>query len=288
MPDPSLVERPTPFVESHFPRIDCAPPCPHHDTGDPDMIKSITILALLAGSAMLAAPSSSSAPTLPANIAHAAADPTRNDDAAKDATRHGPELLAFAGVKPGAKVIDLIPGGGYWTRLFAGAVGSAGHVYGVWPSEIAKPGSKAVATYEALAATYPNVTMLVQPAAALTAPEPVDLVFTSQNYHDYPDPFLGPTDPALLNKAAFAVLKPGGAYLIIDHAAAAGSGLRDTNTLHRIDPAIVKAQVTAAGFRFVRASRLLANPADDHSKKVFDQTIRGHTDQFVYLFRKPA
>ncbi len=252
------------------------------------MIKSIAILALLAGSAVLAAPSSSSAPTLPANIAHAAADPARKDDGAKDATRHGPELLAFAGVKPGAKVIDLIPGGGYWSRLFAGAVGPAGHVYGIWPSEYAKVDGEDVAPYKALAATYPNVTVLEQPAAALAAPEPVDLVFTAQNYHDYPDPFMGPTDPATLNKAVYAALKPGGAYLIVDHAAAAGSGLRDTNTLHRIDPAIVKAQVTAAGFRFVRASRLLANPADDHSKKVFDKTIRGHTDQFVYLFRKPA
>jgi predicted methyltransferase len=247
------------------------------------MIKSFVALALLASGAAIAA-----APMLPANITHAAADPARKDDAAKDATRHGPELLALAGVKPGAKVIDLIPGGGYWTRLFAGAVGPAGHVYGIWPSEYVKVDDDEPGPYAALAKTYPNVTVLQQPAAALAAPENVDLVFTAQNYHDYPDPFMGPTDPATLNKAVFAALKPGGAYLIVDHVAAAGSGLRDTNTLHRIDPAIVKAQVTAAGFRFVKASTLLANPADDHSKKVFDKTIRGHTDQFVYLFRKPA
>ena len=70
--------------------------------------------------------------------------------------------------------------------------------------------------------------------------------------------------------------------------AAPGSGARDTNTLHRIDPAIVKSQVTAAGFRFVGESRVLANPADDHAKKVFDPSIRGHTDQFVFKFRKPG
>ncbi|MBA2932568.1 class I SAM-dependent methyltransferase [Sphingomonas sp. CGMCC 1.13654] len=246
------------------------------------MIKAFAF-ALLAGTAAIAA-----APKLPANIAHAAADPARHDDAAKDATRHGPELLAFAGVKPGQTVIDLIPGGGYWTRLFAGAVGASGHVYGVWPAEYAKVDDDEPGPYKALATGYPNVTVLEQPAAALAAPERVDLIFTAQNYHDYPDPFMGPTDPAVLDKAAYAALKPGGAFLVIDHVATAGSGLRDTNTLHRIDPAVVKAQVTAAGFRFVGASKLLANPADDHTKKVFDKTIRGHTDQFVYLFRKPG
>jgi predicted methyltransferase len=247
------------------------------------MIKSLAALALLAGSAALAA-----APRLPANIAHAAADPARTDDAAKDATRHGPEIIALAGVKPGAKVIDLIPGGGYWTRLFAGAVGASGHVYGVWPSEYVKVDDDEPGPYKTLAAHYSNVTVLEQPAARLSAPEKVDLVFTAQNYHDYPDKFMGPTDPAALNKAVYEALKPGGAYLIVDHVAAAGSGMRDTDTLHRIDPAIVKAQVEKAGFRFAGASTLLANPADDHSKKVFDKTIRGHTDQFVYLFRKPA
>ena len=247
------------------------------------MIKSVAAVALLAASTAITA-----APKLPSAIAHAAADPARHDDATKDAVRHGPELLAFAGVKPGQTVIDLIPGGGYWTRLFAGTVGASGHVYGIWPSEYAKVDDDEPGPYKALAAAYSNVSVLEQPAAGLTAPMPVDLVFTAQNYHDYPDTFMGPTDPAVLNKAVFAALKPGGAYLIVDHAAAAGSGLRDTDTLHRIDPAIVKAQVEKAGFRFVAASRLLANPADDHTKKVFDKTIRGHTDQFVYLFRKPA
>lgn len=231
-----------------------------------------------------------SAPGLPANIAAAAADPARAKQAGQDATRHGPEILAFAGVKPGAKVIDLIPGGGYWTRLFAKAVGTKGHVYGVWPAEYVKVDEDEPGPYAALAKEpgYANVSVITQPAAALSAPEKVDLIFTAQNYHDYPDKFMGPTDPATLNKAAFAALKPGGVYLIIDHVAQAGSGLRDTDTLHRIDPASVKAEVTAAGFQFVGESALLANPADDHSKKVFDPSVRGHTDQFIYKFRKPA
>ena len=115
----------------------------------------------------------------------------------------------------------------------------------------------------------------------------MDLVFTSQNYHDYPDAFMGKVDPAVLNREVYAALKPGGLYVIIDHVAAAGSGLRDTDTLHRIDPAAVKAEVAAAGFVFDGESQVLRNPADSHELKVFDKSIRGHTDQFIYRFRKP-
>jgi predicted methyltransferase len=247
-------------------------------------ILTITLLAGVAGSVAQAA-----APFLPANIAAAAADPARRDQAVLDATRHGPEILAFAGVRPGARIVDLIPGGGYWTRLFARAVGPTGHVYGVWPAEYVKVDDDEPGPYAALIKqpAYANVSELNEPAAALTTPEKADLIFTAQNYHDYLDPFMGPVDPMTLNKAVFAALKPGGVYLIIDHVAQPGSGHRDTNTLHRIDPASVKAEVTAAGFRFVGASTLLANPGDDHSLKVFDKAIRGHTDQFVYKFRKP-
>jgi predicted methyltransferase len=242
--------------------------------------------ALLAAACALA--TGAMAEPLPPNIAAAAADPGRADQASADAMRHGPEILAFAGVSPGAKVIDLIPGGGYWTGLFAASVGPSGHVYAVWPAEYVKVDGDEVGPYAKVAARYANVSVLEQPGAKLAAPEKVDLVFTAQNYHDYLDTFMGPIDPMVLNKAVFAALKPGGTYLIVDHVADAGSGVRDTDTLHRIDPAIVKTQVTAAGFQFVGESKLLANPADDHSKKVFNPAIRGHTDQFIYKFRKPG
>jgi len=243
----------------------------------------IAVLAVLAS-----APLALHAAPIPRAIAAAAADPARGDQAKQDATRHGPEILAFAGVKPGDKVIDLIPGGAYWTRLFAKTVGPKGHVYGIWPKPYAAEAARDTIVYGELPKHgYPNTSLAIQPATELTAPEKVDLVFTAQNYHDYPDKFMGPTDPAVLNKAVFAALKPGGAYLIVDHVAAAGSGLRDTDTLHRIDPAIVRKQVEAAGFAFVGESRLLANPADDKTKAVFDKSIRGKTDQFVYKFKKP-
>lgn len=265
--------------------------------------------ALLAGIAMLAACNQASAgqdantaavtnttaatpnASLPSAIAKAVADPARGPDAATtDASRHGPEILAFAGVKPGDKVIDLIPGGGYWTKLFAKTVGASGHVYGIWPTPYANEAKTNVVDYQKLAgsADFANVSMSVEPATDVKASEKVDLVFTSQNYHDYPDKFMGPVDPAVLNKAVFDALKPGGIFLVIDHAAPAGAGMSDTETLHRIDPATVKQQATAAGFEFVGSSDLLANPADDHTLKVFDPKVRGHTDQFIYKFRKPA
>ena len=219
----------------------------------------------------------------------ATADTRLARDVALDARRHGPEIAAFAGLKSGDKVIDLIPGGGYWTRTFARIVGPSGHVYGIWPKPYAMESGSDVKRYAAAAGTpaFANVSASTQPATSLAAPEKVDLVFTSQNYHDYPDKFMGSIDPAVLNKAVFDALKPGGIYLIIDHAAAAGSGMRDTDTLHRIDPAIVKKQVTAAGFVFEGESKLLFNAGDDHTKPVFDKSIRGHTDQFIYKFRKP-
>ena len=230
------------------------------------------------------------APRLPSYVAHAAAAPARRGQAADDARRHGPEIVAFAGLRPGGKVLDLIPGAAYWTRLFAKTVGPRGHVYGVWPKAYADVARQNVVDYEALGRTadFANVSGSVQPTDKLTVAVHVDLVFTAQNYHDNTDKFMGKLEPSELNKAAFAALKPGGVLLIIAHAARAGSGMRDTDTLHRIDPAIVRKQVVAAGFRFAGESRLLANPADDHSKAVFDKSIRGHTDQFIFKFVKPA
>ena len=92
----------------------------------------------------------------------------------------------------------------------------------------------------------------------------------------------------MLNKAIYDALKPGGIYLVLDHAAAAGSGLRDTETLHRIDPAAVKKEVLAAGFVLDGESDVLHNPQDDHTAKVFDPAIRGKTDKFIFRFRKPG
>jgi predicted methyltransferase len=225
---------------------------------------------------------------VPAYITAAVADPGRPaEDSKRDADRKPAEVLAFAGVKPGAKVVDFVPGKGYFTRIFAKVVGAKGKVYAYQPVEIDKEVPDELGALKALAAQYPNVTVIDQPVAAFAVPEAVDLVWTSQNYHDLHDPFMGSPDVARIDKAVYDALKPGGIFLVLDHAAAPGSGLANTNDLHRIDPQTVKQEVTAAGFEFVGASEVLRNPADAHTLKVFDPSIRGRTDQFIFKFRKP-
>ena len=209
-------------------------------------------------------------------------------DRERDAARHPAEVVAFARVGPGQTVVDFIPGGGYFTRIFAKAVEPGGRVYAVVPELLAKAYPPAVENAKAAAAGHPNVEVRV--ASTLVPPQGdgrVDLVWTAQNYHDLFNGPQGEVAVAPINAAIFKALKPGGLYVIEDHAAAAGSGARDTNTLHRVDPALVRRQVEAAGFRFDGETRVLANPADDHTKKVFDPAVRGHTDQFVFRFRKP-
>lgn len=223
-------------------------------------------------------------------IIDAIADPARPDgDRAQDENRKPLEVLTFAGVKPGDRVADFIPGGGYVTRLFSKIVGPSGHVYAVVPEELFKMRAGADAAVKAIAAdpAYGNVTVLREPVNEFSAPEKLDLVWTSMNYHDLHDKFMGPANLAVLNKAIYDALKPGGVYLVLDHAAAKGTGLRDTETLHRIDPEVVKKEVTAAGFVLEATSDVLSNPDDDHTMKVFASAIRGKTDKFIFKFRKP-
>lgn len=251
--------------------------------------------ALLSVLITLALPVAASAASSPAaspsaTIIAALNDPARAADAANDARRKAADILAFTGIQPGNHVLDLIPGGGYFSRAFSTVVGPQGHVYAVFPEAYEKmePGFADKLREVAKQSHYGNIEVLLQPANQLSVPKPVDVVFTSQNYHDYPDKFMGKVDPAVLNKQVFDALRPGGVFVIVDHAAEAGSGMRDTDTLHRIDPAIVKQQVEAAGFVFDGELNVLRNSTDDHTKKVFDKSIRGQTDQFIYRFRKPA
>ena len=221
-----------------------------------------------------------------AAITAAVADPMRPAaDTARDANRKPAQILAFVGVKPGDTVVELMPGGGYFTRILAKTVGPKGHVYGVVPSGFAnRPG--AMDALNALAAQYPNVTITATDLSSFKVAQPADVVWTSENYHDFHN---GPTaNIPGLNAAAFAALKPGGVYYIEDHAAAKGAGVTTTSTLHRIDPAATISEVEAAGFKLDGQSDLLANPNDPHDKAVFDPSIRGKTDKFALRFRKPG
>ena len=226
-----------------------------------------------------------------AALDQALADPARKDqrEAADERRKPGP-LIALAGVKPGDKVLDLIPGSGYWTRIFSKIVGPEGKAYAVWPRAYAREAMGNVGDLQKLSADkyYGNIITLVEPTTELTAPEPLDVVWTSQNFHDYPDEFMGKGDPAELARSAYKTLKPGGTFMVIDHMAKPGRGLSDTDTLHRIDPAEVRKIVEGVGFKFAGESKVLNNPADPLDIPVFSPSIRGHTSQFAYKFVKPS
>jgi predicted methyltransferase len=224
----------------------------------------------------------------PAYITAAVADPARPAaDVARDPFRKPVDMMVFAKVKPGDHVLELIPGGGYFERIFSVAVGPKGHVYEAVPSlgaADASPKSNGIAADP----HYGNITEISMNAGgAVASNAPYDLIWTSQNYHDLHLTRLH-LDIAALDAAWFNALKPGGVFIIVDHAAELGSGTRDTDKMHRIDEDLVKKEMKAAGFVLEAESNVLRNPADTHTLLVFDPAIRGHTDQFVLKFRKPV
>ena len=210
-------------------------------------------------------------------------------DIERDAVRKPAAMVAFAKIKPGQTVVDMLPGGGYFTRVFAQAVGPKGKVIALVPDQYAAANPAMGTNITKLAAepAYANVEAAIRSLLAVGEPGTIDRVFTAQNYHDLRSIKLPAQTGEAVNRAVFAALKPSGMYIIIDHSAAAGSGVRDVDTLHRIDAATLKAEVVSVGFKFAGESKLLANKADDRSKNVFDPAIRGKTDQFVYRFEKP-
>lgn len=200
-------------------------------------------------------------------------------DKVRDADRKPAQLLAFGGVKSGLVVAELAPGGGYYTRLISMVVGPKGHVYTV--------SNKPSAAVVEWAKTHPNTTELSGQGMATLAPVPVDVVFTSLNYHDFKNVKVGDSDfAAKLTKAAYAALKPGGVYLINDHESGVGTGASVTSKLHRIEKALVIQEVEAAGFKLDAQSDMLRHPEDNHTLHEKD-VARGKTDQMVLRFKKP-
>ncbi len=228
---------------------------------------------------------------VPEYITQAVNDSARPDaDKMADADRKPAETLVFSHVKPGDSVAELFPGRGYFTRLLSAVVGPSGHVYAIVPPS--RPGGKMkmdmAAGIKAIAADphYSNITVMAtlgEDSFGLSSP--VDLVWTTDNYHDFHN---GPNaDIAAFNKHVLDALKPGGIFLVVDHAGAAGTGTTETSTLHRIDPAAARKEIEAAGFKLVAHSNALHNPQDPHTARIFDASIRGHTDKFMYRFEKP-
>jgi predicted methyltransferase len=235
----------------------------------------LSIKTLLCGAALASVVAGGAATfaEAPGYITAAIADPSRPaKDTARDADRKPGEMMVFAHVRPGQTVIELLPGGGYFTRVLSKVVGPTGHVY----SANIGGGSgdaKAAATSVSAEPGYGNVTDIKLPDGLVTAPK-ADIIWTAQNYHDF----------------HLARLK----INVIDHAAIDGTGLTPDadgviipDKLHRIDEAFAKKEIEAAGFVLDGESNALRNPADTRMLKVFDPAIRGHTDQFVLRFRKP-
>jgi predicted methyltransferase len=228
-----------------------------------------------------------------AAIKSALASPDRpKADLEQDARRKPEEILTLVGVQPGMRVADMFAAGGYYTELLSRTVGVKGQVIAYNNPSYAKFAAKGIAArYEG--DRLGNVRQITADVDKLDlAPASLDAAIFIMSYHDlYWRPADGswpPTDPAVLLKELFAALKPGAVVVVEDHVAPANTDTAATvDKLHRIDPAIVKRDFAKAGFVFDAESKVLAHPDDDHTKLVFDDAIRGKTDQFVYRFKKP-
>ena len=252
-------------------------------------LTKITLALVLAGASVTAI---SAAAAKPADVVAAvAATANRTEDNVKlDEGRKPAEVLQFLGLESGMQAIDMFGGNRYWAEIMAPAVGPKGHVT-VWePAQFYDKDSQE--KFAAFQAKTPNTHLIVSPFEALALePNSYDFMMINLNYHDVywesakygvkrmePDAFL---------KTVFTAMKPGGIVGVIDHVGAAGDTRAIVEKVHRIDPAVVKADFERAGFKLEAESELLRNPADDHSLLVFDDKIRGKTDRFVYRFRKP-
>jgi predicted methyltransferase len=243
------------------------------------MTKSLSWMRGAAAAALIL--SGAAAVAAATDFAAILADPIRPDaDKARDADRKPAETIAFAHVRDGTRVAELAPGGGYYTRILSGVVGPKGRVYAVT--------GRASPALQEIAQARPNVVVTVAAPGTIPVPEPVDVVWTTLNYHDFKNQKVGSGDgAAALNAAAFNALKRHGLYLIVDHEAGKGVGASVTSTLHRIEGDLVRREVEQAGFRLEARSDILRHPADNHSQRVVETGIRGKTDQFVFRFRKP-
>ena len=251
-----------------------------------------SLMALVAAGAAMAM--SVPAMAVPAKVGAAVAATAARTAAnvERDAGRKPAAVLAFLGLQSGMKVLDPFGGNLYWAEIVAPAVGPKGSVT-IWqPAQFND--DKAKAAYKAFEAAHPNASLISSPFEAPNfATDAYDFALINLDYHDvywesaeYKIPRM---EPQAWLKTLYAAMRPGGIVGIVDHAAKAGSDPRKSvEAMHRIDPAVVKADFKRAGFVLVGESQLLRNPADDHSIGVFDAKIRGKTDRFLLKFKKPT
>jgi len=247
------------------------------------LLKLKSTAALCAGLAIAVA--AAAAPAAPKYVTAAVSDSNRPAaDTARDAARKPVDMMVFAGVHPGERVLELIPGGGYFERIFSVAIGPTGRLVEAIPNLAGAADASPKSNGIAKDAHYTNIAEIPMTPYAITSSGPYDLIWTSQNYHDLHLSRLK-LDIAGFDKMLFNALKKGGSVVIVDHAAAPGSGTTTTDALHRIDEDLVKQEMKNAGFVLVAESNVLRNPADDHTQRVF--SMHDKTDQFVLRWRKP-
>ena len=208
------------------------------------------------------------------------ASPVRTDNDRKaDEGRKPLEFLQFLQVRPGQRTLDVVSGGGYTVQLVALAAGAEGSAYGL----VQKPGPAMEkrmlehpdGNFKLLVRTFDDPYPFDQPK--------LDLVTLIMNYHDIANT---PLDRAVMNRKIFEALKPGGHYVVIDHSTKPGAGATQTKTLHRIEDATVKEEVTRAGFVLEATSDYLRNPADPREQGYFD--MKGvPSDKWAMRFVKP-
>jgi predicted methyltransferase len=219
-----------------------------------------------------------------ARMRAALAAPARSaENKARDADRKPIETVQFFGIKTGDTVVDMIAVGGWFTEVLSAAVGPRGHVYMQNPPFVPENDAE-----KALIKRLGNTEALRVPFAQANIAGKVDAVVTAMNLHDiyngYQNQPAGEPAAVDLLKGIYATLKPGGVLGLIDHVGVAG---QDNAKLHRMLPQQARDAITKAGFKIEAESKLFANPADDHTKGVFDPAMRGHTDQFMFRARKP-
>jgi predicted methyltransferase len=250
-------------------------------------MKRIIMTAILMSAVLTGA----AAAALPGYIQKAISDSKRpKEDTSRDVQRIPGELIEWAGIRPGMSVVDLLPGTGYFTRIFSDVVGPNGHVYAYfgpqYDDRLIKAGTDPNHQFTDIKAQYPNVGTIHGPLNGFVTPALVDVVWISDNYHDTHNKQYAADVPGM-NKAVFASLKHGGLYIIVDHRAVKGAGAGSTEALHRMDEDIAKQEIEAAGFKLVAESKMLTRPQDDDTKRVFEEGEHDHTDQMVLKFRKP-
>jgi predicted methyltransferase len=234
---------------------------------------------------IVAVPAMVSASSVSLDIAKAVADPSRpKSDRDADAIRAPAATLAFSGVKPGMVVGELYPCGGYFSRMLSDIVGPKGKIYGL---ETTRWKGCLPADQKLAAEGHANFSVEAKPFGVFDLPEKVDLFWITQNYHDLHIQEYGSVDMAAFNRHVYDSLKPGGIYFILDHQANPGTTEADIAKLHRIEKAQIIREVEAAGFELVGEGNFLNRAGDDHSKSIFDKSIRGHTDQYALKFVRP-